>query len=65
MSDDAAFHEGYRKALEEVLGLVAALTEVNDGRVEQLIADLEKRIERARCLTNSALAAGATGDQGY
>lgn len=63
MSDEAAFHEGYRSALVEVSRLVSGL---QDGHVHELgglLEELDKMIERARCLARSKLASNAGGDR--
>lgn len=65
MSDEAAFHDGYRKALEDVSGLVDDLNAQSQTDLDGLLAELRRRIERARCLSRSSLAASASGDQGY
>jgi hypothetical protein len=65
MSDQAAFHDGYRKALEDVSALVDGM-EAREGRdLGDLLDELSRRIERARCLSRSSLAAGATGKKGF
>ncbi len=65
MTTEAAYHDGYRKALEDVSRLV---TNLQDGHVEglgSLLEEIDRKIERARCLFRSSLASGAGGDQGY
>ena len=65
MTDEAAFHEGYRRALMDVSRLVAAM---QDGQVDELghlLEELDRMIERARCLGRSSMAASSAGDQGY
>ncbi len=63
MTEQAAYHEGYRKALEEVSNLV---TNINDGGdLSGLLQELARKIEKARCLSRSSLASGAGGHQGY
>lgn len=65
MTQDAAFHEGYRRALEEVAHLVSGLEDTESEGLSNLLAELDKRIERARCLGRSSLASRATGDRGF
>ncbi len=65
MSVEATFHEGYRRALEDVTKLV---TELRDGHITELadlLEELDERIERARCFSRSALAADASSSAGY
>jgi len=65
MLDEAAFHEGYRKALVEVSRLVTGLRDGHVLELGGLLEELDRRIERARCLSRSKLASSAGGDQGY
>jgi hypothetical protein len=64
MSDQASFHEGYGRALKEVLPLIQT---VKEGR--QSIEDLEQQvtslIDKARSSSGSAMASSASGHQGY
>jgi len=64
MSNEASYHDGYMRALqdlEEILEKVTAETE----RMVELRTEIEARIERARCASGSILAASASGDAGY
>ncbi len=65
MSHEAAFHDGYRKALEEVARLLDGLGLDEEERIETLREEIEERMRRARLLSNSSLAADATGKSGY
>ena len=65
MSDEAAFHDGYRRALEDLSTLVDDLNAECKDDLGGLLDELQKRIERAGCLSRSSLAAGASGKQGY
>lgn len=65
MTQDAAYHEGYRRALEEVAHLVTGMQDAELDSLAGLLEELDKRIERARCLGRSSLASRATGDRGY
>ncbi|MDH3590279.1 MAG: hypothetical protein OER88_00260 [Planctomycetota bacterium] len=65
MSDEATFHDGYRKALEEVSKLVTGMQDGHMVELADLLADLDRMIERARCLRASSLACRASGDAGY
>ena len=65
MSDEATFHEGYRKALEDVTALVDKLTDECRSQLGDFVHELTRRTERARCLSRSSLAAGASGPEGY
>jgi len=62
MSNESAFHDGYRKAMEEMVGLV---TEHDSTDPKLLLAEIERRIERARCTSRASLAAQSGGHQGY
>lgn len=64
MTQEAAFHEGYRRALEEISDLVAQMKGAHEGIV-QLLREIDAKIERARCLGRSSLASGASGDRGF
>jgi hypothetical protein len=65
MTEDAAYHEGYRRALEEVAHLVTGMQDAEIDSLARLLEELDKRIERARCLGRSSLASRATGDRGF
>ncbi len=65
MTEDAAFHEGYRRALEEVAHLVTGMQDAELDSLARLLEELDKRIEKARCLGRSSLASGASGDRGF
>jgi hypothetical protein len=65
MTQDAAYHEGYRHALEEVAHLVTGLRDSEIDSLAGLLEELDRRIERARCLGRSSLASRATGDRGF
>ncbi|MHC4578818.1 MAG: hypothetical protein ACYTED_15595 [Planctomycetota bacterium] len=65
MTNEAAYHEGYRKALEEVSRLVTTIQDSHPERLGLLLEEIDRKIERARCLCRSSLASGAAGDQGY
>ncbi len=65
MIEDAAFHEGYRRALEEVSHLVTGMQDAELDSLARLLEELDKRIERARCLSRSSLASRASGDRGF
>ncbi|MHC4959464.1 MAG: hypothetical protein ACYTGN_13950 [Planctomycetota bacterium] len=62
MSNESAFHDGYKKAMEEAAALVERLAPDSGN---ELSAELERRIERARCLSRASLAAQSAGHQGY
>jgi hypothetical protein len=62
---DAAYHEGYRQALEEVAHLVTGMRDAEIDSLAGLLEELDKRIERARCLGRSSLASRASGDRGF
>jgi len=64
MTEQAAYHEGYRRALEEVSHLVTSMKDAHEG-LGRLLKDLQKKMERARCLGRSSLASGASGDRGF
>jgi hypothetical protein len=65
MTEDAAYHEGYRRALEEVARFVAGMQDAEIDSLAELLEELDKRIESARCLGRSSLASRATGDRGF
>ncbi len=65
MTEDAAFHEGYRRALEEVAHLVTGMQDAELQGLAALLEELDKRIEKARCLGRSSLASRASGDRGF
>jgi len=65
MTEDAAYHEGYRQALEEVAHLVTGMQDAELDSLARLLEELDKRIEKARCLGRSSLASRATGDRGF
>ncbi len=63
MSSEAAFHDGYRKALEELSSLVREHSQ--SASLTDLTEEINRRIERARCLSAASAAAQAGGNQGY
>jgi hypothetical protein len=65
MTSEAAYHEGYCKALGEVSRLVNNLQDTHPKELGTLLDQLDRKIERARCLCRSSLASGAGGSQGY
>jgi hypothetical protein len=65
MSDEAAYHDGYKLALEDLDRLVELMTAPTAEAVELLRDEIRGRIEKARCLSHSSLAAGAAGSRGY
>jgi len=65
MTNDAAYHEGYRRALEEVARLVTRMQDAEVDSLARLLDELDQRIERARCLGRSSLASRASGDRGF
>ena len=65
MAEQATFHEGYRKALEEVSSLVSSLRDGHAVELGNLLEEIDKRIERARCLSRSSMASLAGGKNGY
>jgi hypothetical protein len=65
MTQDAAYHEGYRHALEEVAHFVTGMRDAELDSLAGLLEELDKRIESARCLGRSSLASRAAGDRGY
>ena len=65
MSHEAAYHDGYQRALEDIDRLVAEMMGAREGEWDRLRDVLHTRIEKARCLTNSCLAADASGSRGY
>jgi len=64
MSDEAAFHDGYVKALEDLSTYVEALRP-NPENLDCLRTEISARIVRARCSERSSLASHASGDTGY
>ena len=67
MSDEASFHDGYVKALEDLSTYVGRLrlnTE-NTENLDSLQNEISARIVRARCSERSSLASHASGDHGY
>lgn len=62
MSNESAFHDGYKKAMEEMVGLVQ---EHDSADRKHLLEEIERRIERARCMSRASLAAQSGGDRGY
>ena len=65
MSNESAFHDGYRKAMEDASALLKKLEGQDTDQLTNLLAEIESRIERARCLARASVASQATGDQGY
>ena len=65
MSEDAAFHEGYRRALEEVAHFVTGMQDAEVDSLARLLEEIDQRIEKARCLGRSSLASRASGDRGF
>ncbi len=65
MQHEASFHDGYMRALQDLEKLLTTLTIDDSARVVELRHEIELRIEKARCLSRSVLAACATGDAGY
>ena len=65
MTEDAAYHEGYRRALEEVAHIVSGMQDGEMDTLAGLLEELDRRIEKARCLGRSSLASRATGDRGF
>jgi hypothetical protein len=65
MSHEAAYHDGYKCALEELEQLVEGLKAPTADAIETLRSIIQQRIEKARCLSHSSLAAGAAGSRGY
>ena len=64
MSDEASFHDGYVKALEDLVQYVERL-HPNIENLDQLQTEISARIVRARCSERSSLASHASGDTGY
>ncbi len=64
MSDEASFHDGYVKALEDLVQYVERL-QPNIENLDQLQTEISARIVRARCSERSSLASHASGDTGY
>lgn len=65
MQHEASFHDGYMRALQDLEKLLTTLTIDDSARVVELRREIELRIEKARCLSRSVLAAGASGHAGY
>jgi len=65
MSHEAAFHDGYRKALEEVVRLLDSLGLDDDERLATLYEEVAERMQRARLMSGSSLASDASGKAGY
>ena len=65
MQHEAAYHDGYMRALQDLEKLLQTLTIDDSARIHELRDEIEGRIEKARCLSRSVLAAGATGHAGY
>jgi len=65
MQHEAAYHDGYMRALQDLDKLLQTLTVDDSERVAELRDEIEGRIEKARCLSRCVLAAGASGDAGY
>jgi hypothetical protein len=65
MTDEAAYHAGYRRALEELTTLVSELWVGSEQDLEKLRHEIRRRIDRARCAGRSSLASTASGDAGY
>ncbi len=64
MSDEASFHDGYVKALEDLCRFVERLRPSSEN-LEELQSEISARIVRARCSERSSLASHASGDTGY
>ena len=64
MTDEAAYHRGYRQALEDLTKIVRDLNG-DDEELRVLRSEIDRRIERARCSARSSLASLASGDRGY
>ncbi len=64
MSDEASFHDGYVKALEDLSTYVGRLR-LNTENLDNLQNEISARIVRARCSERSSLASHASGDTGY
>jgi hypothetical protein len=64
MSDEASFHDGYVKALEDLSKYVERLSS-NPENLDNLRTEISARIVRARCSERSSLASRASGDTGY
>ena len=64
MTDEAAYHRGYRQALEDLTKIVCNL-HGDDEELRSLRSEIDRRIERARCSAHSSLASLASGDRGY
>ncbi len=64
MSDEASFHDGYVRALEDLSKYVERLRPSSEN-LEELQSEISARIVRARCSERSSLASHASGDTGY
>jgi len=65
MTDEASFHEGYRKALEDVSAMVDRLAADARDKLGEFVHELCRKEEQARCTSRSSLASGAAGPEGY
>jgi len=65
MSHEAAYHDGYMRALKDLDRLFDRMSAPSAEAIETLRETIRKRIEKARCLSRSSLAAGASGSRGY
>ena len=65
MSHEAAYHDGYQRALEDLDRFVEEMTAPTVEALESLRRVMRARIEKARCLSHSSLAAEASGSRGY
>jgi len=65
MSHEAAYHDGYKSALEDLDEVVEGMKAPTADAIEKLRRVIQQRIEKARCLSHSSLAAGAAGSRGY
>jgi hypothetical protein len=65
MTQEPAYHEGYRRALEEMAHIVTGMQDAEVDSLARLLEELDRRIERARCLGRSSLASHASGDRGF
>jgi len=64
MSHEAAYHDGYMRALKDLDRLFERMSPSAEA-IETLRETIRQRIEKARCLSRSSLAAGASGTRGY
>ena len=65
MSEEASFHEGYKRAMEDVSRIVQQMRDGHATELADLLEELDRRIERARCLGRSQMASSASGKLGY